>query len=130
MREIKFRAWDEDEKCFIYFQVGALLPIGKELERYTKLSTRGVRWYQSTGLLDKNGKEIWEGDIVVEKVFTNRPEPEKVLGKVIWKIDRYMLSTMNALFVGDKKIADIDVHLEGDIEVIGNRFENPELLTN
>ena len=50
MRELKFRIWDGNNKHFVY-------PDILELDR-------GLEYQQSTGLLDKQGKEIYEGDIV------------------------------------------------------------------
>ncbi len=53
MRGIKFRAWDRVEKQFRAFYVGEFAT-----------ATHCEPFQQYTGLHDKNGKEIWEGDIL------------------------------------------------------------------
>jgi len=66
-----------------------------------------------TGLKDKNGKEIYEGDLIKEPFGAIRP--------VVWKDSCY--------FIGDNTLHDY--HCGGvplKIEVIGNIYENPELL--
>ena len=60
MREIKFRAWDKiGNKWFVD------LPVCIQIDREGELNCfNGGVIYQYTGLHDKNGKEIYEGDIV------------------------------------------------------------------
>ena len=78
---------------------------------------------QSTGLKDKNGKEIYEGDIVVAM-----SQGVKALGKVKRRIDGYWLM-YPAWQHGEfwHIVENVDTG-ETAVEVIGNIYENPELL--
>jgi len=74
---------------------------------------------QYTGLHDKNGKEIYEGDIVKIDCPTM-----KLTGKIKY-------SEMSAMFYIHDEIEDIEETLwyqKEEYEVIGNIYENPELL--
>jgi len=66
---------------------------------------------QFTGLLDKNGKEIYEGDIVRGQ--------HKIIGDWTAKVD--FLAT--GIWFGGAKFSEVE-----NYEIIGNIYENPELL--
>ena len=118
MREIKFRGWDKKEKRFVeldggnYYLVASshgLVSVRKsgewDKERYELM--------QSTGLRDKNGKEIYEGDIL--QVST----PDKGWrGSVSWATRGWRLND-----------TDLWRYEISCIEIIGNIYENPELIS-
>jgi len=132
MREIKFRAWEKDEKfmCLPYF---TLRQISKLDSTYFQDS---IIWMQYTGLKDKNGKEIYEGDVLTS---SNKPKGRQILGSVKHgHYDVYQPNETSGLeprygwYVGpyytDFVVFDIDLTTASFYEVIGNVWENPELL--
>lgn len=128
MREIKFRAWDIFYKKFIY---GEYSNIANNMDEFWTIvkggenSGREVPLMQYTGLKDKNDKEIYEGDILK---YHSKINPERQYHKRL-------------VFFNDKKakfsIKKIDTNAYGNLvnekskrsyEIIGNIYENPELL--
>ena len=78
---------------------------------------------QSTGLFDKNGKEIFEGDVVVAM-----SQGVKATGEVKRRIDGYWLmypSFQNREFW--HIVENVDTGETG-VEIIGNIYRNPELV--
>jgi uncharacterized phage protein (TIGR01671 family) len=76
---------------------------------------------QFTGLLDKNGKEIYEGD-VIKFVYSPRYLNEKNIGVVLWFDNNHW-----AINAGNKREYHIDNAVES--KVISNIHDNPDLLT-
>lgn len=112
MREIKFRVWDKQQKKWI--DTPMELPI-KDIPLY-----KDYIWIQFTGKCDIRGKEIYEGDIV----RFQRREGEVFTGEIAY-IEEY-----GAYFVIHSGISDNQLYAFSQYEVIGNIFENPELLEN
>lgn len=116
MRELKFRAYDPEEKRLIYEFVSAdnvdLLNPTETLGSYSSVDENSVM--QFTGLLDKNGKEIYEGDIVRMKDTSGsgrmREWPPR---EIKWEDAGFNITQWDT---------------EEECEVIGNIYENKELL--
>ena len=122
MREIKFRVWDTSKK---YFSVDRMLVfvlediIGNPHHREIVRSPDLYPLMQYTGLKDKNGKEIYEGDIYITDIIRRIGE----------KIGVEMpVSSEKKQIVEWQRCGFSPIEDEERIEIIGNIYENPELL--
>ena len=134
MRELKFRAWSEETKSFEYFDLYEGTECGLT---NLQIWARDTQIEQYTGLKDKNGKEIYEGDVVEAPIYGvwTTGNSDAIFGDKIWKL-LVIWSDADCGFlfkvIGSKnqpnRVYDIlDQHL-GAFEVIGNIHENSELL--
>ena len=130
----KFRAWDKNQQIMrgvrgLFWAKNNLVahcsPIGNKFDEFftTILNDGEYHLMQSTGLFDKNGQEIFEGDVVefedaddIENVYINQ-------GVIEWCQGGFIVTNRTSVTMGDL--------LDGnnlEVTVIGNIYENPELL--
>ena len=124
MREIKFRAWHKEEKI-----IGEVLGIdilhkeiffsNEDVDCYEHSDFKDVELMQYTGLYDKKGKEIYEGDIV--KLRANHG-----IG-VVKYYDEWGAFVIEYIKPRPLAVLGMNYYKE-NIEILGNIYENSELL--
>ena len=164
MREIKFRAKVNEKGLDKFWEYGGIIHITEqykdeedfeECDIWELINTDGVSFNvdkytigQYTGLKDKNGKEIYEGDIILTQPFSNKPFSQKRKEKRLRGIVNYNIKC-GKNFVGEPdklkywgaewnvEIIDKEDYKKYcywswgaffECEVIGNIYDNPELL--
>lgn len=139
MKEIKFRAWDEEKKKFWYVDLyDEVLAIGHPEANEESFD----HLMQYTGLKDRHGVEIYEGD-VVEMTNPDYVVPAGPYSDMVVRCgDRREVRSLESGFTlthinsSTKHIPNIAGHVDNYnfwnmhrcFEVIGNIYENPELL--
>jgi hypothetical protein len=129
MREIKFKAWFNNKMWFVVdinYVDGSVYLSEKENflpDTFAKLNDENIELLLFTGLLDKQGKEICEGDIVLERRITGQKYGvyEIIFTGLEFRkvgIDNRRNSRLGAPAVGET--------LRG-LEVIGNKYEGIEM---
>ena len=122
MREIKFRAWDKESEQMIPNDF-----VNKEASAFVVYNEIAQEWIsdekdfilmQFTGLLDKNSKEIYEGDIV--QYFDTAFAPREIFSIDFVNGMFYLKSAEDEEYNSDMNTAPL--------EVIGNIYENKNLL--
>lgn len=126
MRTIKFRAWNEEKKT---------MSPGATLEGLLVLAAgsgkiQKVTWLEWTGLHDKKGFDIYEGDIVTwsDGEYDSPSNPRIAEVRFDPELSFYAFNVNGGHKFGFSNFIYTDT--EKHLEVIGNRFEHPELLTN
>lgn len=116
MRKVKYRAWDSQQMHDWEFCCSRLLMPGKHGVDI------GWKWMEFTGLKDKHGREVYEGDIII---FDNSAVGgKKTMGEVVFNTDNTLANLEWGLWCDGYHPTDF----LGDIEIIGNIFEDPECM--
>lgn len=130
MRELKFRIWDKERECYLdETELAGITPDGKyilyiEEEEVSRLEIDENYVVEfDTGLKDKNGKEIYEGDILGDMWRD---------GYIAWcdkckQLQYHILTHGCMACLGDVQWYEL-VNDNGKLEVVGNVHENPDLL--
>jgi uncharacterized phage protein (TIGR01671 family) len=124
MREIKFRAWDKKKKRMSRFvDLREIIKIDRD-DLLFETNIDDLKFMQYTGSKDKNGKgkEVYQSDLIRSR--PNGYEPREVY-EVVWNEDKYEWGIKN-------KASQITPlwSFDKDFEVIGNIYENKNLIKN
>ena len=132
MREIKFRVWHPDEGNMYYFNCFKEITDWQADDFYRADNTDDacVDFMQFTGLHDENGKEIYEGDIIEFSydMFVGNFDTFVAKGKVVFEEGAFYVEAFeNERTTEGEAYLLYSINLD-TIEVIGNIYENKELL--
>ena len=124
MREIKFRAWSHIGKMMLYTEKCSGISILMNeptlkfpIKEPVRISFGEYELMQFTGMKDCAGKEIYEGDIV------RTDDEDEELATIDWGDD-----TLKFMVTHGNVCSDLGEYYPRNIEVIGNIYDNPELL--
>ena len=118
MREMKFRCWDSDNNRWMDEEGNAIRAV------FTLENKTYLKWTQWTGLSDNNGVEIYEGDIVsYSDYYIGDFDIPSGKGVVEFDNGEYIVSGPEFA----PKLCSEEIENE-HIEIIGNIYENPELV--
>jgi hypothetical protein len=113
MREIKFRAWDKKDERMVKDAIncaGSIKPNGplRKFDFAEMVDSKSFELMQYTGLKDKNGKEIYEGDIIKDE--------RGAIVEIAWTGNGFMGKYPH------------DWMIPNDREIIGNIYQDKDLL--
>ena len=145
MREIKFRAWDgksiryditgfehgkTNEMAGVFLD-GDYFAITDDLKKCDAFNPCAIVM-EYTGLKDKNGKEIYEGDIITSENYPFTNDGNKNYAGEVYFDDEQACFCLDVIPISDRvrgaAVGGMLCEYAEAAEVIGNIYENPELL--
>ena len=120
----RFRVWDKESNKWLHFDFSTYPTYEK---RIWKALSDGESFYQCTGLKDKKGELIYEGDIVKFKdriLIIRYQEEMSCLTPQYYNEGEYC----GRLWFDDYDSEECEFYRSTNFEVIGNTYENPELM--
>lgn len=133
MRSIKFRVWNKyrnawdysfviDSDGALWFRTGAGNEYCETMNRPSDDMMLDLEVVQFTGLLDCDGEEIYEGDIISALLENRDGTHSKVNYTIAWTDGGFCVSPRGF------NLSDVKNNIRAEFKVIGNRFASPELL--
>lgn len=127
MKKNKFRAWHKEKKCWIALHNNgySFNPNNGQIYYKGLNITSRIELVQCIGLIDKKGTEIYEGDILKVPEYYE-PQENHTMTYLNWEV-----TYENCAFRLDGTSMEEDYEwISAECEVIGNVYENQELLKN
>lgn len=125
--EHKFKVWECVQKVMLTDGF-ALDAVGRVSFYWNKLPIHSANaiLIQSSGRMDKENVEIWNGDIITMKSYSYQH-----LSGLKWEVRYSKIEMMFRFYcISNPKYSDEDIHGFYDLEVLGNIYEHPHLLTD
>ncbi|MEK4628087.1 YopX family protein [Solibacillus sp. FSL R7-0682] len=124
MRDIKFRAWSEYSNKLVVWEH---MKVDDTLGSVLNGEDKKIHVMQYTGLKDKNGREIYEGDLYQYTVSHDMYDPNS--GHITFETKHVKAVTFEngAFYHGIELLSDV-LEYDDSLVCVGNIYENPELL--
>lgn len=134
MREIKFRGWDTIQNKFLE-DYKLFCRVTSEVNRRSRMKVNYISFgkpdpsdetifQQYIGRKDSKGRDIYEGDIVAVQLTGPCETSKPILGTIVWDEEESCFGIQTKVAGED----DLWSFMYTELTVVGNIFENPELL--